>query len=634
MIDYSTHRIYNNVVMKVAKETLDKLRIPIMLVIDLALVNLSIFLAFAIRFDWRFTSLIASPCLYFMIWAAIIRIILFYILGMYQWSFRYASISEAINVFKSVTIGSLLLVAIAFFTQRTEIGRSVLLIDYLACLFFTGTSRFLPRVLIKFKQLQSSNLKRALIVGAGAAGEMVAREMISARKRLYQPVGFIDDNPNKLNSRIHGVKVLGSIEDIDRVINYHNIEEIVIAVPSATGKTIRDIVSKCEKAEVKIKTVPELHKILTGEVTIKHIRDVKPEDLLGRETVNINTRDVSLFLKGKVVLITGAAGTIGSELSRQIAKFNPGQMVLYDLNENNLYFLEMELKANYPHLEHRTIVGDIKDIGLLKNTFSKYRPNVVFHSAAHKHVPLMEENPIAAVKNNIIGTRNLVYASEHYGVERFVMISTDKAVNPTSAMGASKRIAEMMIQSKAKTARTKFMAVRFGNVIGSSGSVVPIFKQQIENGKPLTVTHPEVKRFFMTASEAAQLVMQAGAIGKGAEIFILDMGEQIKIVDLAKNLITLSGLEPGRDIEIKFVGLRPGEKMMEEMLLDVEHDKATKHDKIYIAQPDSFDLSLLRKDLKVLERLAGLMDEERVIAKIKEMVPAYKPNGRHDAKGQ
>lgn len=612
------------------KNMFDELRIPVMLFIDLILVNLSMLLAFAIRFDWQFTSIIASPCLYFMLWAAAIRIILFAIFGIYQWSFRYASISEAINILKSVTIGSLSLIAVAFFTQRIEMSRSVLLIDYLICLFFMGISRFAPRALIKFTQLKSYNLKRVIIVGAGASGEMVVREMINAKKRIYQPEGFVDDNPNKLNSRMHGVRVLGKIDDIKNIIKNHNISEVIIAMPSASGKTIRDIVSKCEKAEVKIKTVPEIHKILTGEVTIKYIRDVKPEDLLGRETVNINTQDISLFLKDKVVLITGAAGTIGSELSRQIAMFNPRQMLLYDLNENNLYFLEMEIKSNYPHLEYKTIIGDIKDIGLLKNIFSKYRPHVVFHSAAHKHVPLMEENPIAAIKNNIIGTRNLVYASEHYGVERFVMISTDKAVNPTSTMGASKRIAEMMIQSKAKTARTKFMAVRFGNVIGSSGSVVPIFKQQIENGKPLTVTHPEVKRFFMTASEAAQLVMQAGAIGKGGEVFILDMGEQIKIVDLARNLITLSGLKPDKDIEIKFIGLRPGEKMMEEMLLDIEHDKATKHDKIYIAQPNNFNLLQLRKDIKIMERLANLMDEDRAIAKIKEMVPSYKPNEKYN----
>ena len=612
------------------KGMFDKLRKPIMLATDLVLVNLSMFMAFAIRFDWRLTHSVIFSCLYFMTWTTILRIISFVIFGMYQWSFRYASISEAINVLKSVTIGSLSLITVAFFTQRTEMSRSVLLIDYLICLFFMGISRFSPRILVKLKQLKSHNLKRVLIIGAGASGEMVAREMINAKKRIYQPAGFIDDNPNKLNSRIHGVRVLGKIDDIKDIIKNHMISEVVIAMPSASGKIIRDIVSKCEKTEVKIKTVPELHKILTGEVTIKQIRDVKPEDLLGRETVNINAEDVNTFIRDKTVLITGAAGTIGSELAKQISRFDPKLLVLYDLNENDMYFLEIKLGSNYPYLKYKAIIGDIKDVGLLKATFSKYRPQIVFHSAAHKHVPLMEGNPVAAVKNNVIGTRNLVYASEHYGVERFVMISTDKAVNPTSAMGASKRIAEMMIQAKAKKARTKFMAVRFGNVIGSSGSVVPIFKQQIENKQPITVTHPEVKRFFMTAKEAAQLVIQAGAIGKGGEILILDMGEQIKILELAKNLITLSGLEPDKDVEIKFVGLRPGEKMYEETLLDIEHDKATKHDKIYIAPPNDFDPALLRKDIKILERLANLMAEEKVIEKIKEMVPSYKPNGKYN----
>jgi FlaA1/EpsC-like NDP-sugar epimerase len=611
---------------------LNRFRKLAMLSIDLILINSSMFLAFAIRFDWQLSYPIIISCAYFMMWASILKLIIFAFFGMYEWSFRYASISEAINVLRSVTIGSLLLIATAFFTRRTEVGRSVLLIDYLICVFLIGISRFAPRVVVKFKQLKYTKLKRVLIVGAGAAGEMIAREMINAKKRIYQPVGFIDDDPRKLNSRIHGVKVLGRISNVGEIIKGHGIEEIVIAIPSASGKIIRDIISKCEKTGVKIKTVPELHKILTGEITIKNIRDVRPEDLLGRETVEINTEDIGNFIRGKVVLITGAAGTIGSELSRQIVKFNPRQVIFYDLNENNIYFLEIELKANYPYFKFKTVIGDIKDIGLLKNTFSKYRPQIVFHAAAHKHVPLMEGNPIAAVKNNIIGTRNLIYASEHYMAERFVMISTDKAVNPTSVMGVSKRIAEMIVQTKAKTARTKFMAVRFGNVIGSSGSVIPIFKRQIENGKPITVTHPEVKRFFMAASEAAHLVMQAGAIGKGGEILILDMGEQIKVMDLARNLIILSGLKPGEDVEIKFIGLRPGEKMYEETLLDIEHDKATKHDKIFIAQPDSFDSNLLRKDIKILERLANLMDERKIVEKMKDMVPSYKPNGVNNAK--
>jgi FlaA1/EpsC-like NDP-sugar epimerase len=608
------------------KYIFDKFRKPIMLAVDLTIISLSIFLAFGIKLDWQINHSSLYTIIYFIAWATILRMTLFASFGMYHWSFRYASISEAISAFKAVTIGSLSLIAVAFFTQRIEIGRSVLLIDYFTCMFLIGISRFLPRAVIKLRQLKPANLKRALIVGAGATGEMVVREIISADKRVYQPVGFIDDNPNKLNSRIHGIKVLGAINNIKNIVKEHSIEEVIIAIPMASGKMIRDVVSECEKTEVKIKTVPGLHKILTGEITIKQIRDVRLEDLLGRETVKINTEDISRMLQDKVILVSGAAGTIGSELSRQIAKFNPKQLILYDINENNAYFLEMEFMANYPYLKFKIVIGDIKDIGLLKNIFSEYRPHIVFHSAAYKHVPLMEENPIAAVKNNVIGTRNIIYASEHYGVDRFVMISTDKAVNPINVMGVTKRISEMMIQTKAKTAKTKFMAVRFGNVIGSSGSVVPIFKEQIANGKPLTVTHPEVKRFFMTASEAAQLVMQAGAIGKGGEILILDMGEQIKILDLAKNLIILSGLDPDNDAHIKFIGLRPGEKMQEELLLNAENDKATKHDKIYIAQPNNFEPLQLRKDIKTLEQLTNIMDNDKVIEKLKEMIPSYKPS--------
>ncbi len=597
----------------------------IILLIDLILINSSFFLAFMIRFDWHPNYGYLNVCLFFMICASVVRVILFIIFGLYQWSFRYSSISEAINVFKAVTIGSFLLISIAFFTQRQTIGRTVLLIDYILCFFLISASRFLPRVIIKLKQRYYTNLTKVLIIGAGSAGEMAAREMVNAKKRVYEPIGFVDDDVRKMGSHIHGLKVLATTDNIEEVVKDYGIEEIIIAVPSASGKTIREIISKCKNAEVKIKTIPGLHNILTGEVTIKQIRDVQPEDLLGRETVQINTDDVRAFIKDKTVLVTGAAGTIGSELCRQIMRFDPKLIVLFDYNENDIYFLELELKERYPYIEFKVIIGDIKDIGLLKHTFSKYKPEIVFHSAAHKHVPLMEENPVASVKNNILGTRNFMYAAEHYGVKSFVMISTDKAVNPTSIMGASKRIAEMLIQDKSKTARTKFMAVRFGNVIGSSGSAIPIFKSQIEKGGPVTVTHPEVKRYFMTANEAAQLVMQAGTMGKGGEVFILDMGEQLKIYDLAKALITLSGFKSAEDMDVKFIGLRPGEKMHEEMLLDAEHDKATRHDKIYIAQPNDLNSQKLRKNIKELERFATLMAENKVVEKIKEMVPSYNP---------
>jgi FlaA1/EpsC-like NDP-sugar epimerase len=606
---------------------LDRFRKQVMVVIDVLAVNLSIYTAFLIRFDWDLSPVLIRSCLVFMLFASIIRIGLFVFFGFYHWSFRHASMTEALSVAKAVTIGSLFLIAIAFFMQDAEMGRSVLFIDYLICLFLIIISRFAPRALVKFKRSKAEALKRALIIGAGSAGETVVRELINTDVRIYKLIGFIDDNPGKINSCIHGVRVLGTTDNAKDIIERYGIDEIIIAIPSASGKAIREIISKCEDPKVKIKIVPGLHKILAEEVIIKQIRDVEPEDLLGRGTVQIDTDEINAFTRDKTILVTGAAGTIGSEICRQIVKFSPKILILLDHNENDTCFLEMELKEKYPYLKFKAIIGDIKDIGLLKYVFSKYRPNIVFHSAAFKHVPLMEENPVAAVKNNIIGTRNFMYAAEHYNVESFVMISSDKAVNPTNIMGASKRIAEMMIQAKAKRARTKFMAVRFGNVIGSSGSVVPIFKRQIEKGGPVTVTHPNVKRFFMTASEAAQLVVQAGAIGVGGEIFILDMGEQIKIYDLAKNLIALSGLEIGYDIDIKFVGLRRGEKMYEEVLHDAENDKATKHDKIYVAQPGVFDSAKLQKDVKKLERMAVLMEEDKIIEKIKKMVPTYSRNG-------
>lgn len=613
------------------KEILDQYRKPILFCVDLFLINGAMFLAFMVRFDWQLSAGLLKTCGYCMLASTVIHVFLFKLCGLYEWSFRYASISEAVNVLKSLTISTLVLVSMAFFAQQVQtIGRSVLVINYLFGVFFISASRFLPRVLLKFKHLNHSHktLKRVLIIGAGAAGELIARELINARNRIYQPVGFVDDNLSKQRSRIHGIKVLGTTDQIKEIVGNCNVEEIIIAIPSATGRTMRSIISKCERTEVKIKTVPEFQKILTGDITIKTLRDVQPEDLLGREKVTIDPKDVNNFIQDKIVLVTGAGGTIGSALCRLIAQYDPKRLLLWDINENDTYFLRLELLDKYPHLKLETLIGDVRDIGLLKHVFSGYKPQIIFHSAAHKHVPLMEDNPVSAIKNNVLASRNLIYASEHYSAETFVLISSDKAVNPTSVMGASKRIAEMMIQAKATTAKTKFMAVRFGNVIGSSGSVVPIFKQQIEKGGPVTVTHPEVKRYFMTANEASQLVLQAGALGKGGEVFILDMGEQIRILDLAKNLIILSGLDPNQDIEIKFVGLRPGEKLYEETLLDTEHDKATQNNKIYIAQPNYFNPKQLRSDLRELEKLATLMAEDKIITKMKQMLPSYMGTSR------
>lgn len=442
-------------------------------------------------------------------------------------------------------------------------------------------------------------------------------------------VGFIDDNLNKQNLQIQGVRVLGDRRKISGVVDKYGVEEIIIAIPSAEGKAIRDILGYCQIKGVNIKIVPGMYKILSGDLEIQ-LREVQPEDLLGREAVDINEEDIKAYIEGKTVLVTGAGGSIGAELSRQIACFFPRKLILWDYNENDIYFLERELQADYPNLSLKPIVGDIKDVSLLKYAFSQLKPQIVFHAAAFKHVPLMEKNVTDAFRNNVLGSRGLIYAAEHYKTERFVLVSTDKAVNPTSVMGATKRIVEMILQAKAKMSRTKFMAVRFGNVLGSNGSVVPFFKKQIKAGRPVTITHPDAMRYFMSVHEATRLVLQAGAIGKGGEIFILDMGEQIKIVDLARNLIVLSGLKPEKDIPIKFIGLRPGEKLREETLHDAERDKITKHNKIYIAQPNDFDSRKLRSQIKELEELIKIRDEREIVKKIGEIVPSFMPDAQYN----
>ena len=610
-----------------------KIKNILLILIDAVLISLAIILAFRVRFpDFMTMPNFIAFKKYFLVFV-LIKIFSYYLFGLYGGIWKYAGLSEALSIFYAVTLGSLASTSFVFFTQVPLLTldipllpRSVILIDWFFNLLFIGAIRFIPRVRLDVTSRWPRSVapsSRLLIVGAGDTGEMVIREIAKHPELDYKPVGFIDDDPEKKGRRIHNLKVLGTREDIPKIVSQRNIDEIIIAIPSAPGRIVREIVNYCQKVKVELKIVPEIPKILKEGVAFTDVRKVKPEDLLGRKTVEINNEDAKNFLQDKIILVTGAGGSIGSEICRQIVKFKPAQLIFYDHNENDVYFLELELKEKHPDIKFSTVIGDIKDISLLKNIFSNYRPHVVFHAAAHKHVPLMEENPVSAVKNNIIGTRNLIYASAHYGVGSFVLISTDKAVNPTSIMGTSKRIAEMFIQAKAKHSRTKFMAVRFGNVIGSSGSVVQLFKKQIEESNSITVTHPEIERYFMTVQEAAQLVIQAGSIGKGGEIFILDMGERIKIVDLAKNLITLSGLEIDKDISIKFVGLRPGEKLYEEILHDKERDQATKHNKIFITQPEVFDTAKLHKDIKELENLANIMDEDKIIKKMKEMVPSY-----------
>ncbi len=467
-----------------------------------------------------------------------------------------------------------------------------------------------------------------MLVGAGDAGEVISREIIKCSDLGFL-VGFIDDDRNKIGKIIHGKKVLGTTKDIPDIIKEKEINNVIISMPSADGKQIRRIVEQIPRKGVNIKTLPGLYELIDGQVSYNKVRELKIEDILGRMPINLNTEAISGYLQGKTVLVSGAGGSIGSEISRQICYFNPKQLILLDISENNLYSIFNELRNNNPGQIFIPLLLNITNREKLKNIFLKMKPEVVFHAAAHKHVPILEYYPEEAVWNNIIGTRNLVEWSHNYGIESFIMISTDKVINPSSVMGASKRIAEMIVSAYGKNSKTKFAAVRFGNVLDSSGSVIPLFRKQIEQGGPVTVTDKEMKRYFMTITEASQLVIQAGALCNQGDVFVLDMGEPIKIYDLAKEMIKLMGLEPGQDIEIKITGLRPGEKLFEELMTEEEKSimqSHTSHEKIFVAQVGEVDGEKLAKDISELERLAWGEDSEGIIKKMQEMLPDYKPN--------
>lgn len=579
--------------------------------------------AFYLRFELTIPSQYFEVIFFTLPVLIAIKAITFYFFRLYSGLWKYVSMEDLWQILKANVISTVAFILFIVFT-RGLVGfpRSVFVLDWMLCVGLLAGIRFFTRSLRErhFNPGNSSMVERILIIGAGDTGLIVLKEL--RKNRQVEVVGFIDDDPGKKGMLLHGKKVLGGKESIEHVVNRFGVNQIVIAIPSAGGKEIREIISLCRFPDVKMKIVPGLQEIFSGEIEIK-FKDVQPEDLLGRETVEVDKEEIGKYLRGKTVLVTGGAGSIGSEIVRQVLTFSPSSIVIVDYNENDLYFLEREIRKKYPGVELSAIAADVAEISMLKAIFSEARPDIVFHAAAFKHVPLMEQNPASAVMNNIIGSRNLIYAADHYGVERFVLISSDKAVNPTNVMGATKRIAEMIMQAKAAKSKTGFMAVRFGNVLGSKGSVVPLFKKQIEEDRCVTVTHPEARRFFMSVKEAVQLVLQSGAIGHGGEIFILDMGEQINITEFARNLISLSGLKPEKDVAIEYIGLRPGEKLYEEMLHDSERDLATKHEKIFAAQPEEFDIRKLNRQIKDLEHLAKVMDDAAIRAKLKEIVPAY-----------
>ena len=571
-----------------------------------------------------------------------VKLFVFHWMGQYSGSWRYVGIRDIYSVIWAslaatfiflisyflLDMGSVWLVGEALIDRHVIrlLQSTVFLTDWAGTVAFVSAGRILIRFYYEDIQPQrSTNLTRVLIVGAGDAGEAVLRELLRMRRERYACVGFLDDDVRQLHGRIHGVAVCGRTTDIRRICEELEVQEVFIALPGATPKSIRTLVERCEGAGVLFRTVPAVTDVLSGRVQVSRIRDIDITDLLGRAAIELDVDVIGTQLQGRRVLVTGAGGSIGSEMCRQIAEFSPGRLILVERAENPLFEIERELRNKYPSLDVVVHVADVGDRLRMGRLLRDEQPSIVFHAAAHKHVPMMEGNPGEAIKNNVGGTAVVADLAVETGVAKMVMISTDKAVNPTSVMGCSKRVAEMYIQTLSVPGRTQFVTVRFGNVLDSSGSVVPIFKRQIAEGTPITVTHPDMERYFMTITEAAQLVLQAGAMGRGGEIFVLHMGDPVKIVDLARDMITLSGLRPGVDIDIIFTGIRPGEKLFEELSFEGEHIGDTAHPKIGIWKHRPGDADAIRKGVTRLIEMADRATIEELRTELGKLVPEYQP---------
>jgi len=615
----------------------------VLILADMVLLALAYFLAYVARFEAHIGAREMLVIKQTIVPILLCKLVVFYFFNLYRGMWRYTGIVDLLNVIKAVLVSSLIIITVILMLSSFKgFSRSVFIIDAVFSLILIAGIRFVIRLLLSTttfflndKGINSNEHKKMIIIGAGDAGEKVVREIHDNPMMKYMVVGFVDDDKSKVSKQIHGVKVLGNIDDLKEIVKNEDVDEMLIATPSAVGKEMRRIVEICDLTKIPYKTLPGMGEIIDGKVSIKAIRDVSYKDLLGRHPVRLKNDKISEFLKNKCVLITGAGGSIGSELCRQICSYRPTLLVLFDAGESNLYSIQMELKHVVTYIKYRAVLGRIQNKALVDEVFRKYKPDIVFHAAAYKHVPLVERNPWEAVYSNIVGTNIIVKAAIAHKVSRFVLVSTDKAVRPTNVMGASKRVAEKIVQSHLSCPATKFMAVRFGNVIGSSGSVIPLFRHQIEKGGPVTVTHPEITRFFMTIEEASQLILQAFTMGEGGEIFILEMGTPVKIVDMARDMIRLSGKEADTDIKIKFIGLRPGEKLYEELITEGEGIVKTEHEKILVLKSsvstegltseevELKSLSGLEEKIKELKALADAHDAKGIKKKMKEIVPEY-----------
>lgn len=647
-----------------------------LLLFDIVAINASYFMALFLRFDLHY-SLIPAVYLNALVKFApvytIFTVVIFWLFKLYNSLWRFASISELNRILgASLVVTVFQIVGMTVFVQRMPISYYIFgaVIQFVLVVAVRFSYRYITMERVRRVQEQRAG-HRAMVIGAGQSGQMILKELKTSTETDAKPVCIIDDNPNKWGRVMEGIPVVGGRDDILDAVKKYKVDQILLAIPSASAEARRDILNICKETDCELKTLPGIYQLTNGEVSMARMKPVAVEDLLGRDTIKVNLDEIFNHLQGKVILVTGGGGSIGSELCRQIAGHGPKQLIIFDIYENNAYEIQQELKRKYPNLNLVVLIGSVRDSKRVNWVFDHYRPEIVYHAAAHKHVPLMEDSPNEAIKNNVIGTYKTAYAALKYGTERFVLISTDKAVNPTNIMGASKRLCEMVIQSMDRVSKSKdysvlpfvlehldkqtggqlipdpedhmaivkaeekdmiggtqFVAVRFGNVLGSNGSVIPLFRKQIAAGGPVTVTHPDIVRYFMTIPEAVSLVLQAGTYAKGGEIFILDMGEPVKIDTLARNLIKLSGFKPDVDIKIVYSGLRPGEKLYEEKLMAEEGIEKTENDLIHIGKPIEFDEKHFFKDLEKLA-YASYDNSDNIVEMVEAVVPTFHPVGKH-----
>ncbi|MCT4593975.1 MAG: polysaccharide biosynthesis protein [Anaeromicrobium sp.] len=618
-----------------------KFNIILVLLIDMILINGSIMMAYYLRFGTKLTFDYFKVFLHMSLFITAGKIMLYYYFGLYKSIWKYAGIDELMNLFMAVSISNGFIIIVIYLAQL-KVPRSIYVITFFIDIFLFGISRFNTKIFQRInlyyiiRPSLKSIRKRAMIIGAGEAGNILLQQFKNNQDLGIKTVCFIDDDLMKKGRKIAGVPVIGTRKDIVSYAENMKIDEIIIAIPSGKNSEISKIIDICRETKCNLKILPNIHELREckgdmRQILIERIRRVEVSDLLGRENIQMDREKVLAHIKDKIILVTGGGGSIGSELCRQIIKYNPKKLIILDINENNLYDVEYELSSYNNKMNYECIVGSVRDNKKLEYVFNKYKPQIVFHAAAHKHVPLMEIAPEEAIKNNVFGTLNLVKNSDKYKVEKFILISSDKAVNPTNVMGTSKRICEMIVQAYNNESNTDYVAVRFGNVLCSRGSVIPLFKRQIEKGGPVTVTHPDIIRYFMTIPEAVGLVMECASLAQGGEIFILDMGQPVKIDDLARNLITLSGFEPDKDIKIVYTGLRPGEKLFEELLINGNDSYKTENDKIYIEKPSFINYDTLKLKISKLKYVLD-KDKNEIKSMLKNIVPEY--NFQCDKKGE